>query len=682
MDWYRSMTARKDLFPYKPRAHQEAILSTVRELLSTWPKDVRPKDGKPPKDGTSTHLVMESPTGSGKTICTLVPCLEAAIAGGHRVIYTTRTNSQQLQVMKELRQVVKASGQKVLGIGIQGRGNMCPLVKTHPEWIEGTPEELSSLCGDLKKMTLSKSTSAQGKDLGCPYYRALLATDMEETIHWVMAELPTIEELVKRCETIGVCPYELAKRLMPGASVIVAPYIFIFHPHIRGRLLEWTKMDPKDTVLIVDEAHNLPDYLRELQSVELGQISLHRAGQEAKENGDPALGGDLPATELMKVLEEVIIDFEREYIIDEDGLVPDEELFVQLMSKLKMASPRLQGLIKELMVHGEIIKEAKRKSSRLPRSYLSRVALFLGAWSSVEGDAFVKLVKRDKEQAMLESYCMDPSLARDALTSMAHTIHMSGTLSPLEEYRDSVGLPRDGGTMLKNFPSPFAKDNLLPVYTDAVTTQYESIQKDPSMIPRMKDLVVDICKGLPCNTALFFPSFELLRKMDKLGLSDELEALGRKVFVENQGDQGLLMETIGSYKAATCEPDCKGAILFAVSGGRVSEGMDFPDRELDMAIIVGIPFPKPTARLKALQFFYDKRYRKGWEYIVKAPTERKIMQTLGRLVRTETDIGAAVILDSRSLAFSDRIPNLRMERDMVKAIDGFFKERAPWWGKG
>jgi DNA excision repair protein ERCC-2 len=663
------MTKKLDLFPYKPRPHQQAILDTVRSLLAS----------EPDKKGPGAHLVMESPTGSGKTICTLVPCLEAALEKGKRIIYTTRTNSQQLQVLKELRQVVKASKRKILGIGIQGRSNMCPLVKDHPDWLEGTPEELSSLCGDLKKMTLSKTASGTGKELGCPYYRTLLATDMEQTIHWVSSELPTIEELVKHCSGMGICPYELVKRLMPGAQVVVAPYIFVFHPQIRGRLFEWTKMDPKETVLIVDEAHNLPEYLRELQSVELGQVSLRRATTEAHENGDPMLSGEVMASELMKVLEETILTIEKEYIIDEDGLVPEEELFIQLLTRLKMASPRLLGMIKELMVHGEIIKETKRKGARLPRSYLSRVALFLNAWSSLDGEAFIKLVRRERDQAFLQAYCMDPSLAGDALTSMAYTIHMSGTLALLEEYRDSIGLPRDGATMLKSFPSPFAKENLLTIYSDAVTTQYETMQKNPSIIPQMKDLIVDICKRVPCNTALFFPSFDLLRKMDTLGLSSDLRAFGRKVFIENQGEQSLLMDTIVAYKAATIAPESKGAILFAVAGGRVSEGMDFPERELDMAIIVGIPFPKPTARLKALTFFYDRRFRKGWEYIVKGPTERKVLQTLGRLVRSETDIGVAVILDSRSLGFSERLPGLTLEKDPAKAALAFFEKKAPWW---
>ena len=105
--------------------------------------------------------------------------------------------------------------------------------------------------------------------------------------------------------------------------------------------------------------------------------------------------------------------------------------------------------------------------------------------------------------------------------------------------------------------------------------------------------------------------------------------------------------------------------------------MDFPEKELEMAVIVGIPYPKPTAKLKALQYFYDMRFGKGWEYIVKGPTERKILQTIGRLVRSETDVGGAVILDSRAVHFIDKVPDLVLENEPGKRMKDFFSSKLP-----
>ena len=92
----------------------------------------------------------------------------------------------------------------------------------------------------------------------------------------------------------------------------------------------------------------------------------------------------------------------------------------------------------------------------------------------------------------------------------------------------------------------------------------------------------------------------------------------------------------------------EGSILFAITGGRISEGLDFPDKDMEMAILVGIPYPKPTARQEALRRYYDMRFGNGWERSSKIPAMRKMRQAIGRLIRSGTDRGAAVILDRRT----------------------------------
>jgi len=107
-------------------------------------------------------------------------------------------------------------------------------------------------------------------------------------------------------------------------------------------------------------------------------------------------------------------------------------------------------------------------------------------------------------------------------------------------------------------------------------------------------------------------------------------------------------------------------------GGRISEGIDFPDKELEMAIIVGIPFPKPTAKHRALLHYYEMKFGKGWEYTVKVPAARKMMQAIGRLIRNENDIGAAVILDKRAKQFADRI-DLKDSQSVQNDVLNFFR---------
>ena len=105
--------------------------------------------------------------------------------------------------------------------------------------------------------------------------------------------------------------------------------------------------------------------------------------------------------------------------------------------------------------------------------------------------------------------------------------------------------------------------------------------------------------------------------------------------------QGELMETVDVFKKST------SAVLFAVTGGRVSEGIDFPSKDLEVAVIVGLPYPRPSFKKEALIRYSDLRFGNGWDHVIRSPMIRKMRQARGRLIRSEDDIGVAIILDSR-----------------------------------
>jgi len=120
--------------------------------------------------------------------------------------------------------------------------------------------------------------------------------------------------------------------------------------------------------------------------------------------------------------------------------------------------------------------------------------------------------------------------------------------------------------------------------------------------------------------------------------------------------------------------ESRGAVLFSVCGGRLSEGMDYPAQELEMVVVVGIPYPPPTARQRALSYFHDVRFGKGWEYTVTAPTARKLVQGVGRLIRRPDDRGAAVILDKRARHFHASLDGLLQSWDPARDVRRFFGE--------
>jgi len=218
------------------------------------------------------------------------------------------------------------------------------------------------------------------------------------------------------------------------------------------------------------------------------------------------------------------------------------------------------------------------------------------------------------------------------------------------------------------FPSPFPQENRRVLYLEDVTTKYEEMIKDEEMVQRMEDYTVALCNVLDRNIVVFFPSYMLMDRFLQDGI---LNRIHKKVHLERRGmSQSDLMNIVDEFKESAGE----GAVLFAVMGGRISEGIDFPEQELEAAILAGIPYPKPTAKQRALLHYYEIKFGKGWEYTVKAPATRKLLQSIGRLIRTETDVGAAIILDRRANQFSDSIPVVMSEYP-VNDVLNFFKER-------
>ena len=167
-----------DLFPYTLRQNQKAIISTIKNTLEN-----------------REHFILESGTGSGKTICALSATLPYALEHDKKIVYITRTNSQQRQVIMELRSINKKIKENaeikesLFGVGIQGRSNMFPQAREDKDLKEGNSEELSKYCANEKK-------KARTSKKGCIYYRNFVEKKdlINKTSNWVRNQMPTAEE--------------------------------------------------------------------------------------------------------------------------------------------------------------------------------------------------------------------------------------------------------------------------------------------------------------------------------------------------------------------------------------------------------------------------------------------------------------------------------------------------------
>ena len=256
---------------------------------------------------------------------------------------------------------------------------------------------------------------------------------------------------------------------------------------------------------------------------------------------------------------------------------------------------------------------------------------------------------------------MDPREAAYPLTACHSSIHMSGTLAPLEDYARELGIER---AETRVFESPFNPDNLYVGHVTDVSTKYEEMS-DPENIARLEDLTVGIARCTDRNTAVFFPSYKLMETFIKDGIP---ERIGKDIFFEVRGmSQPDLMEVVEGFA------NTPQSVLFAVTGGRISEGLDFPDKDLEVAVVIGVPYPRPTALHKAFTRYCEIRFGDGFRYASKIPAARRIRQAIGRLIRSEDDIGAAMILDRRVTAL-EGIESTPSENPCKDIADSFIKK--------
>ncbi len=614
-----------NLFPYKPRKYQKEIMESILNCLN---------DKK--------HLVFEAPAGAGKTACVLAASLSYAIENGKGVVYLTRTNSQQKQALEELRRM--SSG--VRAVSMQGRVNNCLLIETIPSLKDKnmSNEDIAKLCAARKKRSLE---AIKGKEEWnrCIFFENFLSMKGKMSFNEIVAA----EELVDYGRENKVCAYEINKMLVKEADVVIAPYIYIFDDFLREKFSMLYTYPLNETILVIDEAHNLPDFCRELLSFSLSSRTIKAAINEAREYG--VRDGDV--NEVLSIFEDLFLKLEEEMEFSEtnDALL-DERRLLREFEENGIRGEELNKIAEKMIVYGDIIADIKESKNMLPRSFIRSIGNFVIKWNGID-EKWVKIVEKGEESIYITAYCLDASMASSIINSFYCSIHMSGTLEPMEEYVKSIGID----AVIKKFPSPFPETNRRIVYVEGVTTKY---YMEEEMIEKIAENLNTICNSIDRNILVLFPSYAVMERfLRKLKIE-------REVYVEKRGErQKSIMEKLQKFKE-------RGGVFLSIMGGRLAEGIDFPSEELEVVIIVGIPYPPPSAKQYALQRFYDAKYGNGWKYVVEAQAIRRIMQAVGRLIRRDSDRGIAIILDERAKRFK-RYVEMEKTENVVGEIKEFFE---------
>jgi DNA excision repair protein ERCC-2 len=257
----------------------------------------------------------------------------------------------------------------------------------------------------------------------------------------------------------------------------------------------------------------------------------------------------------------------------------------------------------------------------------------------------VRILSR-KEGQMLYYRLLDPStVAAPMFASFHSSVLMSGTLHPAEVYADIFGIPRES-RMVGVYRSPFPEENRPVFVAEDVTTLYG--QRNDAMYRRIAARIGEVCAEAPGNVACFFQSYGMLKSV-----MPHIKA-GKGVIAESRElTKAERRQVIADLESERKE---KGALMLAVMGGSMSEGIDYRDNLLDAVVVVGVPFAPPSLEQDQLVKYYDTVFGpgKGRDYGYNYPAMNRVLQAMGRCIRSETDRAAVVLLDKRFMHSSYR----------------------------
>jgi DNA excision repair protein ERCC-2 len=212
---------------------------------------------------------------------------------------------------------------------------------------------------------------------------------------------------------------------------------------------------------------------------------------------------------------------------------------------------------------------------------------------------------------------------------------MSATLTPFSFYQDVLGCPEER-TFTVALPSPFPAENRCVLIIPDVTTTYRERQQQA---PKTAQIIETIMAQRPGNYGVFFPSFAYLRQV-RAHLQVPPHRLIEQTDNMRESARARVLQRLHD---ATDEP----VLLLAVQGGIFAEGIDYPGDLLIGAIIVGPGLPRFDTEQELIRNYYEERYERGFAYAYLYPGMTRVIQSAGRVIRSETDVGVIVLIGKR-----------------------------------
>ena len=530
-------------------------------------------------------VLFEAPTGFGKTGLILDFALER-LRHGHfdRIVYLTGKSTGQIQIGREVEEMVTPGG-SLHYFQMRNRAEHAidsPLHSCRESW---------NCRRDIEERWESSGIS--------PLF---LFDDGS-------LSLERIKELGRKN---GICPYEISRSALPYAELWLADYNYLFSPRSRDLFFEQPGFHPQKTMLIIDEAHNLPSRVAQAYSQEL---TCHEA--EALLDDLQFAGFNPTGVESATAFVYALLDLRAGELIDLDGRYEYCQLLERIVEALRGSRLNYELLSSETA------------------NYIHTLYQMLVLIRDLEME---QLLWAPRDGA-LQCTCLDAS-SEIALTlrGFGQVILMSATLSPIEQLRTSTGLSQERSSYLKA-SAPWRHRT----YDVAVDCRVDTRFRSRSNYHYLTAETVDtLCRSTETPVVVFFSSYRYAAD-----IADQIESFFPETGFALQ-PRNLSLKDQSAFLERALEK--VGAILL-ILGSNFSEGVDTLGGRVSRAMVVGPALPEVNL---IQQTKLEKRMHLGRAtafrdvYIV--PAMMKINQALGRLVRAPGQ-RASVLLHCRR--FSD-----------------------------
>ncbi len=607
-------------FAMKLMDYSDSMIRSIRDMKFPYP-EIRPGQAKLMKQTllslTSKEVLFAlAPTGTGKTISTLYPAIKGLLKGRYDKIFYLTAKTATRSVAAKAIDDIRKNGLIIRSILLASKESMC---------------------------FYKKKCDAKFCKYSDGYYSRLRPALSEALMHDDITPELISSIAMKYC----LCPHELSLDVMNYCTIVIGDYNHAFDPRV-SLVRAFSEDADLNNALLIDEAHNMVDRSREMYSASFNLSLLQKMMKQFK-------GIDAKVESYLQRLDQYFKIVDQSMSVNQSSFKINEEVDEQkvLLTErwegmrqmpknfyaLLWRSVRLLSPILDSLPQGELRETAME--------YFFEARFFLTVFEQYFNDSYICSVSKEQGDIRISLTCLDSSDKLDKIIKdKMPVIFFSATLSPYEYYRNVlVGKDADYCRSIE-LASPFPPENLEILIDTSISTVYkERALNTDRTAKRICDEIINR-RG---NYMVFFPSFEFMNnvcsRVQKIfDENTKLDNMERKLILQRPN---MTKEDKDNFLQCFSEAS-EGCLLgAAVLGGHFGEGIDLTGDRLSGVIIVGVGLPKITPERQILSNYYSEKFGDGFAFAYRYPGWEKVLQAVGRVIRTEEDTGFALLIDER-----------------------------------